>query len=252
VALYDKFAGLYASGPYPNYSRRMSELIFPLLSRLKAHPRNLLDVACGEGTFAVAMARAGLEVVGVDLSPQMLEIARRRAESEQVRVSFIQGDMRSLAVAGKHDLVTCWYDSLNYMLSPDDLASAFRGIAAALSEDGHLVFDMNTIYGLAVLWRSQPCFAIQDGPEVFEVHANTYDFDTGIATKRIVAFSNRSGSWNRLEEVHRERGYKLEEIRACLAAAGLEAIECWGSLQDFSPPGPETGRVWLVARRARI
>jgi SAM-dependent methyltransferase len=247
VALYERFASLYAAGPYPRYSKRMSELLPAVLARLGAHPRTLLDVACGDGTFAVAQAAAGLDVTGIDVSPQMLEIARRRAESEQVRAAFVEGDLRSLAPARRYDLVTCWYDSLNYLLKPGDLAAAFRGVAAALEPGGHFIFDMNTIYGLAVLWRSQPFYLIQDRPEVFEVHVNSFDFDTQIATKRIVGFVNQAGSWERIEEVHAERGYALDEIRACLAVAGLRATHCWGSLQDMTEPGPETGRVWFVA-----
>jgi 2-polyprenyl-3-methyl-5-hydroxy-6-metoxy-1,4-benzoquinol methylase len=249
VALYERFASFYAAGPYPRYSKRMSELLPAVLARLNARPRTLLDVACGEGTFAVAQAAVGLEVTGVDISQQMLEIARRRADSQQVQAAFIQGDMRSLAPAHRYDLVTCWYDSLNYLLKPGDLTATFRGIATALEPRGHFIFDMNTIYGLAVLWRSQPFYLIQDRPEVFEVHVNSYDFDTRIATKRIVGFLNQAGSWERIEEVHAERGYTRDEIGACLAAAGLRATHCWGSFQDMTEPGPETGRVWFVAER---
>ena len=247
MALYERFAGFYAAGPYPRYSKRMSDLLPAVLARLDARPRSLLDIACGEGTFAIAQAAAGLEVTGIDLSPRMLEIARRRAASEQVRATFTQGDMRALAPARTYDLVTCWYDSLNYLLEPADLIAAFRGAEAALAPGARFIFDMNTIYGLAVLWRSQPFHLIQDGPEVFEVHANRYDFDTRIATKRIVGFFKQAGSWERMEEVHAERGYTLEEIRACLADAGLRAAHCWGSFQDMTEPGPETGRVWFVA-----
>lgn len=247
MALYEEFARFYAAGPYPGYSKRMSDLLPAVLARLGARPRTLLDLACGEGTFAVAQAAAGLEVTGIDLSPRMLEFARRRAASEQVRAAFTLGDMRSLAPAPTFDLVTCWYDSLNYLLEPAELTAAFRGAEAALTPGGHFIFDMNTVYGLAVLWRSQPCYLIQEGPEVFEVHANSYDFDTRIATKRIVGFFKRAGSWGRIEEVHAERGYTLDEIRTCLADAGLRAAHCWGSFQDMTRPGPEAGRVWFVA-----
>jgi SAM-dependent methyltransferase len=249
VAIYDSFAWVYARGPYPGYSRRMAGIMPAVLRTLGAHPKALLDVACGEGTFAVAMAKAGMEVVGLDLSDRMLEIARSTAEEQGVNARFIQADMRAIGLEPKYDLATCWYDSLNYLLSPDDLTAAFRGIAASLEPDAHFIFDMNTIYGLAVLWRSQPFCVIQDTSEIFDVHTNSFDFEGSLATKRIVVFFKRGVAWDRIDEEHIERGYSLGEIRACLAAAGLREIACWGSLQDMTEPGPETGRVWFVAKK---
>ncbi|MFZ1947684.1 MAG: class I SAM-dependent methyltransferase [bacterium] len=252
MAIYDGFAALYAHGPYPRYSRRMAEAMPTVLKRLGAAPRTLLDVACGEGTFAVAMAQGGLAVTGIDQSARMLECARQRAREAEAEVDFVQADMRSPGLAGRFDLVTCWYDSLNYLLTSADLRAAFREISGLLSPQGLFIFDMNTICGLAVLWKSHPYCIIQDGDDIFDVHANSYDHETGIATKRIVGFVRRGDAWIRIEEEHIERGHSLAEIRACLAAAGLREIACWGSIETMTEPGPDAGRVWLVAKPADI
>lgn len=249
VPIYDKFAHLYTQGPYPKYSQRMAELLPAVLRVLGVQPRTLLDLACGEGTFAVAAASQGFDVTGLDASGQMLEAARRRAAEEGASVRLVQGDMRALAFTEEFDLVTCWYDSLNYLLDPTDLEAAFRGVAKALKSGGHFVFDMNTICGLAVMWRSHPCYVMQDASGLFDVHINSYDFEENIATKRIVAFLNQGSSWVRIDEEHRERGYRLEEIRACLEVSGLKEIACWGRLEDMAAPGPDTSRVWFAARK---
>jgi SAM-dependent methyltransferase len=250
VAIYDGFAPLYTHGPYLRYSRRMAEAMPAVLKRLAATPRTLLDVACGEGTFAVAMARAGLAVTGIDQSAQMLECARRRAREAEVEADFIQADMRSPGLARKFDLVTCWYDSLNYLLTSADLETAFREISNLLAPRGLFIFDMNTIYGLAALWRAHPYCVIQDDADSFEVHVNSYDFETNLATKGIVGFIRRGDAWTRIEEEHTERGHSLADIRACLAAAGLRQTACWGSIETMAEPGPDAGRVWLVAKPA--
>jgi ubiquinone/menaquinone biosynthesis C-methylase UbiE len=249
MPIYDKFAQFYARGPYPKFSQRMAEILPAVLRRLETRPRTLLDLACGEGTFAAAAAKQGLEVTGIDASSQMLEMARVRIADQRARVRLVQGDMRALGFGEEFDLVTCWYDSLNYLLEPADLEAVFRGVAKALRPDGFFLFDMNTIYGLAVIWRSQPVYVMQDGPGIFEVHINSYDFETNIAAKRIVGFTGQGPAWTRIEEQHLERGYRLDEIRARLGTAGLDEVACWGSLQEMTAPGPEASRVWFAARR---
>jgi ubiquinone/menaquinone biosynthesis C-methylase UbiE len=249
VPIYDKFAHLYVRGPYPRYSQRMAELLPAVLRVLGAQPRTLLDLACGEGTFATAAASQGFDVTGLDASSQMLEAARRRAADEGAGVRLVQGDMRALAFDEEFDLVTCWYDSLNYLLDAADLEAAFRGVGRALRRGGHFIFDMNTICGLAVMWRSHPCFVMQDASGIFDVHINSYDFERNIATKHIVGFINQGNSWVRIDEEHQERGYRREEISACLEASGLKEVACWGRLEDMTAPGPESGRVWFAAKR---
>lgn len=267
MSIYENFARLYASGPYPKYSRRMAELLPGVLRRIGAEPKSLLDVACGEGTFAIAMARAGIEVTGLDLSQDMLEIARRQAGTEQtnarqagedeagaerLRLRFVQADMRSFSLADRFDLATCWYDSLNYLLEPDDLAAAFTAVGRALRPGGNFIFDMNTIYGLSVMWRTHRFYVTQNTPEEFDAHINSFDFEAGIATKRIVGFVRRGPSWIRIDEEHRERAYSLDSIRTALETSGLKEIACWGSIEEMTEPGPETGRVWFVAKPAGI
>lgn len=150
AAIYREFARFYASGPYPEYSRRMAELLPAVPERSGAKPRTLLDLACGEGTFAVLMAQQSLKVTGVDVSPEMLRFAREKAEEAGVELRFIEQDMRALSLPEKFDLVTCWYDSLNYLLEWEELAQTFADVARVLKPGGLFVFDMNTIYRLAV------------------------------------------------------------------------------------------------------
>jgi SAM-dependent methyltransferase len=248
VDIYDTFAVTYTQGPYPRFSLQMADALPYVLTRLGQRPRTVLDVACGEGAFAVQMAREGYAVTGVDRSPRMLEIARERARLAEVEVRFLEQDLRALALDERYDLVTCWFDSLNYLLTADDLARAFCGVGAALAEGGLFLFDMNTLYGLAVEWQRNACYVQQDTPDILEIHRPTYDHETAIATLQIDGFLRDGGHWLRYTEVHRERGYRLAEIRRCLAEAGLEEVGCWGSLREYTPPTPQSGRVWFAAR----
>jgi ubiquinone/menaquinone biosynthesis C-methylase UbiE len=209
----------------------------------------VLDIACGQGAYALAMARIGYEMTGVDRSAQMLGLAAGHFCDAGARVCLVRADMRDLPFESGFDLVTCWYDSLNYLLELADLERAFAGACRALRPGGLFVFDMNTIYTLAVSWQRATQYIQQDTDDLFEVHINRYDYERQIAIMRIVGFCREDGRWVRIEEVHRERGYPLTAIEACLDAAGLEVLGCWGNLDEMTPPGPETKRVWWVTRR---
>ncbi len=248
--IYRRFAPIYAHGPYPGYSLTLLDALPGLFER-HGIPRSgrLLDVACGEGSFAVAMAQSGWQVTGIDQSDEMLAIARERATKAGVAVEFRQGDMREPFGLEGFDLVTCWYDSLNYLLTAEDLRAAFTNVRVALKPGGWFSFDMNTIYGLASGWQRYPAYIQQDNLNVFELHRPSYNFEQQIASVHITAFvPTGENTWERIDEIHRERGYPLQEIEALLEEAGLEVVEMLGSIRDFSAPKPDSQRVWVVAR----
>ncbi|MGA9350626.1 MAG: class I SAM-dependent methyltransferase [Anaerolineae bacterium] len=249
MSIYEEFAYFYAKGPYLRYSERVAELLPAVLELFDAQPRAILDLACGEGTFAVAMAKQGFQVAGVDLSPRMLQFAREQAEREKVDVEFLLQDMRSLPFEDRFDLVTCWFDSLNYLLELKDLTKTFAGACRALKKAGLFMFDMNTIYGLAVDWQRNPCYVQQDTPELFEIHFPRYDFEKNIAAMRITGFMKEGDRWTRMDEEHKERGYTLEDIRQCLKEVDFQELACWGNLVEMSEPKPDSGRVWFAVQK---
>lgn len=108
---------------------------------------------------------------------------------------------------------------------------------------------MNTIYGLAVLWRRYLAHVELDTEELFIVHRSDYDFERNLATVKITGFRQEGGSWQRIDEEHQERRYTLEKIKEALKCAGLHELACWGSLKEMSEPKPDSGRVFFVARR---
>ena len=247
--MYNEFAKFYARGDWPRYGAQMARMLPGVLEHFGLWPRNILDLACGEGTFAVAMARRGLRITGVDLSPEMLEIARGHAARECLEVRYLQQHMRSLRLRGRFDLVTCWFDSLNYLLEIEDLGQAFAGVSRVLDENGIFIFDVNTIRALAVEWVKEPCYIHLDSADLFLASVPQYEPATRIASLQITGFAREKDHWVRVDEIHRERGYTLKEIRRCLKKAGLCELACWASLDEMKKPGRNTVRVWFVARR---
>lgn len=249
MSMYKDFARFYEKGFWPEYSRRMAGVFPAVLKRYGLHPERILDVACGEGTFALAMARVGIKVTGIDLSPDMLALARQKAVKEGIIVEFLNQDMRLFSFDSEFDVATCWYDSLNYILKTEELTKTFANIRQALVPGGFFIFDVNTIYGLAVDWQRYPWYVEMDTHEMFQVISPSYDYERNIVNLKITGFSREGDSWHRVDEEHVERGYTLAEIRRCFKKAGFTELACTADLAEMSPPNQWSDRVWFILQR---
>jgi SAM-dependent methyltransferase len=249
VSIYRRYAEAYAKAGQGRFSLQLVPWVAAVLEQ-HGGARTLVDVACGAGDFAVAMARRGLGVTAVDQSPDMLALGRAAADRSGVRIMWLEQDMRELRLAEPVDAATCLYDSLNYLVDEGELRRAMSAIAGSLRPDGLFLFDMNTIRGLATRWGNR-VWIIQDSEDAFEADQSEFDYDSGVAVLKVNAFLHRGDErYERVREVHRERGYPIPAIDAALGAAGFEVLGRWSS-PSFEPVTSETGRVFYAARRQR-
>jgi len=250
MAVYNRFASIYQRDPYLRFSQSLAESILPqYLTELGIKPRDLLDVACGEGSFAVAMAQHGCQVTGIDQSPQMIELAQERARDADVQVEFRVEDMRSLSFQNKFDLVTCFFDSLNYLLTIKGLQDAFQNMYDALRPGGFYIFDMNTIYGLAVDWMREQTYIQNEKDDFIELHRQDFDYENLIATMAVTVFQKQGDLWSRFDETHQERGYPIADIQFLLNEIGFEIIGMYGKLSKRSEIQTTSPRMWFSARK---
>ncbi len=248
MSIYRRYAEAYAKAGQGRFSLQLVPWVAAVLEQHGGDAHTLADVACGAGEFAVAMARRGLAVTGIDQSPEMLALARAAADRSSVRITWLEQDMRELRLPEPVDAATCLYDSLNYLVDEGELRRALGAIAASLRPAGLFLFDMATVRGLATRWGNR-IWIIQDSDDAFEANQSEFDYDAGVATLRVNAFLHRQGDlFERVREVHRERGYPLPTIDAALAAAGFGVLGRWGS-ETFGEVTPETQRVFYAARR---
>ena len=111
--------------------------------------RSVLDLGCGTGNHAIPLAQRGYQVTGIDRSPEMLRIARQKADVAGVSVSFHRGDIRTVDLGQQFDACICMFAVLCYQLSNTDVEAALRTVRKHLREGGLFVFDF--WYGPAVL-----------------------------------------------------------------------------------------------------
>jgi ubiquinone/menaquinone biosynthesis C-methylase UbiE len=250
--VYRDFAWFYHAGDYPRFSREVARLMPGVFRQFQAKPVSLLDMACGEGTFACIMARRKLQVTGLDQSAAMLQLARRQARRSRVSVRFVLGDMRDMSFDSEFDVVTCWYDAINYILRVGELRRVFAGVERALRPGGLLVMDMNTRRGLATGWAKSAISVHQDSRNRLELHRPAFNPGTGIASLHITGFRRAGSLWKRMDETHHERAYPVAAVGRYLAGAGLSVLGCYENLARRTPVMPESPFVWFVARKRKV
>ncbi|HEY9856599.1 MAG TPA: class I SAM-dependent methyltransferase, partial [Stenomitos sp.] len=140
-AVYDAYAPLYDRTGQSRFSLRMVRYARELweLSGLEVH--SVLELACGTGSAAIAFANRGYDVTAVDRSAAMLTIAREKAQRWGAKVRFLEQDLLELDAGGPFDAATCFYDSVNYFLVPEELQKAFERVHSHLKPGGLFLFD---------------------------------------------------------------------------------------------------------------
>jgi ubiquinone/menaquinone biosynthesis C-methylase UbiE len=248
VKIYERYAEVYDRVGQPGFSLRMAKFTLGLLERAGLENLSILDLACGTGAAALHFARAGHRVTGVDSAAAMLAQARRKTDSQKdgPPVTFLEQDMRSFHVDGPMDLVTCFYDSLNYLLHPEELQEVFVRVASVLAPGGLLVCDLNTVLGLTRDWGGHLYLAADD-QDLFGVHHANYDDVSGIGSIHLIFFVRQGESWQRFDETHRQRGYDQAEVEHMLKEAGLEVL----STRDggLGSSRPDSNRIIYVASK---
>ena len=217
---------------------------------LLASERNLvLDLGCGTGTLTELLCQKGYDMIGVDNSPQMLEIAMEKREESGSGILYLLQDMRELELYSTVGTVLSVCDSLNYLLEEKELLQVFRLVDNYLYPGGLFLFDFNTVYkysqviGDAVIAENrEDCSFIWENYYHEEEEINEYD---------LTVFVQEEGDrFRRFTENHFQRGYTPETMRRLVEQAGMRLLR----LLDADTLGEVTDRserVYVLARECR-
>ncbi|MFE9452208.1 class I SAM-dependent methyltransferase [Streptomyces sp. NPDC006739] len=207
-----------------------SGILDGLIRRASPPGRRLLDAGCGNGRSSVLFAGLGYRVTGTDISPAMIETARRRHAGSGI--DFHVHDVREPVAHGPYDVVLCMSDIVNYLLEPADLAEAFRSVAAALNPGGVLVFDANTPHGYDLM--TSPHFIETDQAFVtlrgrHDVQGEAHRFRLAIdAFRTVPADRGHPDLWTRSTVEHLQAHHSPDRFARLLAAAGLRLVGSHG------------------------
>jgi SAM-dependent methyltransferase len=252
--MYSTYASIYDA---INQGSFATELAAHILTDLPAPPQHLLDLACGTGAAALFFAAHGATVVGVDRSPAMLSIAQARARDVRLPIQFVEADLRRLPIRADgplapatFDLVTCLYDSLNYLLDDGDLHAVCAAVQTMLRPGGRFVFDLNTEDEF-LSWGDDECDqVVHDAGGIFVYNRLSYKPAERRAYGRIVWFvRDAQERWWRDEETHVERAWYDAEVLNALADSGLRLLA--RRTPRWEPADARAPRVVYCAEKSR-
>ncbi len=245
--MYNDFAGFYDELMNDaDYSYRAAHL-FDLFGKHDRMPTLLLDLCCGTGKFSNHFAKNGVSVIGVDLSPEMLSVARENSANDGQDVLYLCQNATELDLYGTVDGAICCMDSLNHIIDYGDLCAALAKVSLFLEKDRLFIFDVNTLYKHEQVLGDQ--VFIRDGEDVYCVWSNEYDPETHITDMELDFFvPEEDGRYIRSGESITERAYTEKELRDALTAAGLETVAVYDDY-SFDPLHEKSERAVYVTRK---
>ena len=206
-------------------------------------PRTAVDLACGTGSVTAILARKGLQVIGVDMSEEMLTVASQKAADAW----FICQKLQQLRLPKAVDLAVCALDSLDYITDPEDCKEAIRKTYKYLNPGGIFIFDVNTPEKLRAM--DGQVFLDED-EDVYCVWRGEFDEDTNICSYGMDLFQRKGNLWERSFEEHREYAYSQEQLVSYLKDAGFTHIAVYAD-RSFAAPGETEQRIYLKARKGK-
>ncbi len=205
----------------------------------------VVDLACGTGVVTRKLFDKGYDVFGVDISSEMLS---RAADSDEERgIMYLNQDICELDLYSTIGTAVCICDSLNYLLSDEELEAAFAGVSNFLYPGGVFIFDCNTSYKYREAIGESTI--AEAGDDVSFIWDNYYDEDENVNEYDLTLFIKREdGLYERAEETHLQRGIEKEDIESLASKSGLEIMLIADSDTDGEVSG-ETERIYAVLKK---
>lgn len=218
-------------------------------------PKSVVELGCGTGSITIPLVNSGFEVTGIDLSADMLAVARRKLEDSangnrlfrEGSIRWIQQDMRSWELPEQVDSVISFCDCFNYLLEEDDIRAAFTKTYAGLKEGGTFLFD---VHHPSTLIRYD-----EEQPFVLDERGVSYIWTCALEETRceiehhlsIFARDEKDPSiYRRFEETHVQRGYDPEWMKTELIKAGFRDVKCYADF-EWVEAGSDASRLFYVA-----
>ena len=218
-----------------------------ILAREGIKPRTCVDLACGTGSVSVLLSEMGMDVIGVDMSEDMLTVAFDKASGMDNPPRFVCQKLQELRLPRGVDLAVCALDSIDYITEPADCAEAIRRVYKALNPGGIFIFDVNTPGKLRAMdgqvW-------LDEDDDVYCVWRGEFDEENNICSYGMDLFQRQGDTWMRSFEEHREYAYTQEQLTGYLKAAGFTHIEVYADRLLESPREGEQ-RIYLKARKGK-
>jgi SAM-dependent methyltransferase len=245
---YERFAYLYdqlmEDIPYEKWQSILEEYG----NKYQVPGKKILDLACGTGELSCRFALQGFDVTGVDLSEDMLAVARAKADENGLNIPFYQQNMAELDGFELFDFITIFCDSLNYLPSEQEVKSTFKGVYKHLEEHGLFLFDVHSEYKMEHIFTNQTFTHVDE--DICYIW-NCFEGEYPLSVEHELTFfvkGKSGGKYDRVEEYHFQRTFPIHDYQKWLEEAGFEILHILGDLESF-PPKTDSERILLIAKK---
>lgn len=188
-----------------------------------------LDIACGSGYFTRAFKRAGYDVTGIDISPEMLTSAQNITAKEKLFIPYFVGDMTSLKFKEKVDFITVVNDGIN-CIPNQKLEKTFKGFATLLKNGGILHFDVSSEFKLKNVIANNTFF--EDDEDYSYFWFNTLHEDRVVMEMSV--FLREKDKYIKRESILTEYIHPLKTLKETLINNGFEILDINGDMGDYA------------------
>ena len=209
----------------------------------------VLDLGCGTGELTSELAKRGFDMIGIDISPDMLSEASMRAYDAEQSILYLLQDMRSFELYGTVDAIICALDGVSYLYSREDVIKCLKLVRNYLNPGALFLFDVNSVYRFREVFAKRDYFLEDEG--VYLGWRSDIDEECGECDLLLTLFiENEDGTYTKREEVQTEKIWTRAELEEMLSEAGLETLAVYSGFEMNE--ASETDEKWFFVAKCPL
>ena len=243
---YTNFAKVYDlfmdNVPYDKWVEQIKDILY----KENIKDGLICDLGCGTGAITERLANLGYDMIGIDNSYDMLDVAMEKKYASGNDILYLCQDMREFELYGTVRAIISRCDSLNYIKNLSELKEVFAWVNNYLDPNGLFIFDMNTVYKYQNILADNTFAEVRD--QASFIWENTYDSDKRINEYDLNIFIKLEGdNYKRFEERHVQKAYTFEEIVSAIDESNM-VLEKYLDADTYGDVSEKTERILFIAR----
>ena len=247
--VYSKMAALYdrlmVDAPYDDWVAVIQEVIG---SNTDRQIKSIVDFGCGTGVITRKLAVQGYDITGIDVSNDMLELAKKESDPS-LSINWLQQDITKLSNIPYMDMAISCCDVVNYIVNPSDLTDFFHSVYRSLNNNGLFLFDVHSLLNVEENYMNNT-FADVTETAAYIWYCQPSDQEGEMFHELTLFEENQSGKYERYTETHHQRTFSVEYYKKLLGNSGFNNIEVFADFSFESKNHIQEGeRIFFLAKK---